>query len=501
MNFRKANNNTWTDATYYIRKTATDNIITLPIAFYGDGTSATVAVNGQSSQTSTPSPQNPIDINGVGEMSANLTNVNTFTNSETTDSGRDYFNAQLRLSNGTYTNLSITKTGHYKLSIGNVGNTTVVLRHSGQSKNIKILEYIATFSESQTVTVSFDVEGYDPENLNGLVLNNIMLNVGSDELPYAPYGQLVIPITKDNVTTNYALGNIQSIRKIKKLVFDGTEEWGNYISSASGIGATLTITDMLSNGRINGYCTHFVTQNSPAHSSLNGITFGASNQIIYITFSTDTATALNLTDTTSIKTWLASEYANGTPVTIYYVLATPETATLNESLMGVSDYSDSISASIPTTDGANSINVPTTLQPSSVDVNYHGWHPMSDVHEYHVGTNLIDCAIENGGYNAATGEKISGDYYRTADYIAVEPNTDYIFGRGGVSLAVYVCLYTSDKTFIERLYPRRGQYFTTSESTHYITMYRSNNETSEQWQLNKGQSILPYEAYYEPYWE
>lgn len=133
---------------------------------------------------------------------------------------------------------------------------------------------------------------------------------------------------------NLATGQME--RKIKKLVVDGTENWSGYNLSASGIGATLIISDMLSNGRQNGFCTHFPAQYSPSQSTLNGITFGAGNNTIYITFSAASASALNITDTASIKAWFAKQYISEAPVTIWYVLATQttETITLPSGLSG-----------------------------------------------------------------------------------------------------------------------------------------------------------------------
>lgn len=361
----------WVSIPYRKYGTDTDVITSLPTNIIGDGTNATVVVNGQSSQASPPSPSSPVPVSGVGEISVNLTNVNSFTNSETTDTGRDYFRAQLRLSDSTNVAQDVMSNGHYKLSIENVGNTTVTFRHSGQTTNILIFTYTATFSTPQTVTVSFDVEGYDPENLNGLVLRNIMLNVGADELPYAPYGQYVIPVTKNGVTTNYALGTVQSTRRIKKVVLTGQENWAingegtdkAYFSYSTGDNIQISTTQI---------CSHY---------SYNTVTESNTNTGIYVTslgvirIREDNAETSSLTTFTA---FLAQQYATGTPVTVWYVLATEETGIVNEPLMKIGDYADSISASIPTTDGANILDISTTLQPSSVDVTYHGWHSKAD---------------------------------------------------------------------------------------------------------------------------
>jgi hypothetical protein len=62
----------------------------------------------------------------------------------------------------------------------------------------------------------------------------------------------------------------------------------------------------------------------------------------------------------------------------YYVLRQTETATVNEPLMKIGTYADSISGvSIPTTDGANTITVDTTVQPSEFTATWTGWHDSS----------------------------------------------------------------------------------------------------------------------------
>ena len=84
-----------------------------------------------------------------------------------------------------------------------------------------------------------------------------------------------------------------------------------------------------------------------------------------------------------LKSYLATQYAAGTPVIIWYVLETPETAVVNEPLRKIGDYADTVSGiTIPTIAGTNTIDVDTTLKPSEVSVNYKGWHPVSALHKF-----------------------------------------------------------------------------------------------------------------------
>ena len=233
--------------------------------------------------------------------------------------------------------------------------------YNGLSRTVSSTDGYVTIGYRQYSVSAPDVANY-----------NVMLNSGSTALPYEPYG-IKIPISSANTTTPVYLGEVQTTRRIKKVVLTGDENWSGYSLSASGVGAILNISDMLNNGRNNGYCTHFAAQFSPNASTIDGITFGASNTTLYITFSTATATALNLTDAASIITWFSQQYTAGTPVTIWYILATPETAVVNESIRKINNYTDTVTTSIPVTINSDSVDINTTLKPSAVEAPSLSW--------------------------------------------------------------------------------------------------------------------------------
>ena len=77
------------------------------------------------------------------------------------------------------------------------------------------------------------------------------------------------------------------------------------------------------------------------------------------------------------KSYLAQQYAAGTPVTVWYVLSTEETAVVNEPLMKIGDYADTLSMEqagvrIPTANGSTTLDVETTVKPSEVYIKYRG---------------------------------------------------------------------------------------------------------------------------------
>lgn len=195
-------------------------------------------------------------------------------------------------------------------------------------------------------------------------------------------GQYKIPISSANTTTPIYLGEVQTTRKIKKYEFTGQENISLY-NAAGLLGFQYLMGTMQSNMRTNGLCTHFVPQTTGSGRTGDGITFGANNQYLYFTFSAATISAYNLTDVESISSFLRAQYAAGTPVTVWYVLETPTTGIVNEPLRKIGDYADEVSGiTIPTITGANTIDVDTTLKPSEVSINYHGWHSIQSLHGF-----------------------------------------------------------------------------------------------------------------------
>ena len=99
-----------------------------------------------------------------------------------------------------------------------------------------------------------------------------------------------------------------------------------------------------------------------ARTGTNAITFRVSDTI---------ATTLD-----AWKQFLRDEYAAGTPVTVWYVLNEAQTTIVNEPLMKIGDYSDTVASSnqgapqIPKWNGQNTLSIDTTVQPSAVSLTY-----------------------------------------------------------------------------------------------------------------------------------
>lgn len=191
-------------------------------------------------------------------------------------------------------------------------------------------------------------------------------------------GQYKITISSANTTTPVYLGEVETTRKIRKLVLTGAEEYTQY-AGGTGVGIRLTVDDMRIPSsvaqRVDGYCTHFLPATTPSGAIGDNITFGTSSNIIYMILSVASQQALNVSNFDEFKAWISAQYAAETPVCVWYVLATEETAVVNEPLMRIGDNADTLSyrqsgAHIPTTDGLNIFDIDTTVKPSEVYLKY-----------------------------------------------------------------------------------------------------------------------------------
>lgn len=160
----------------------------------------------------------------------------------------------------------------------------------------------------------------------------------------------------------------------------------SYTSGASGIGFSFEMNTMMRNARRIGICTHFEPQTSPSGSTLDGVTFGVNNFRIYFTFSAQTATSLNLTNINDVRAWIDAQYANGTPVTVYYVLETPTT----EVIHGNNFFDDSKSGMIQ-------INASTQRYGTSLGA-------------LQAGTYTISYTLDNPNSNMFYGYRIDDTY-------------------------------------------------------------------------------------------
>ena len=372
MNFIKyvEASDTWVDS-HYIMGTATDTITTLPAVLYPNAVTATVGLKGNTVQNGTPSPQNPVMPNGTGDMSSNL--VESYLSGCNIDaSGKLISNASYNMfyakveQGKTYCLDSTATVGGFYENLPTIGS----ISYDGQRISFSLSAFTAP------------IDGYLAYR-KASSETTAMMNEGNELLPYSPYGYK-IPISSASTTTNVYLGEVQSTRNIQKLVLTGEED---ITSTHLNVG--------LFNIPVAGYlrllnqvtciCSHYIgAANVGGWSAVNDKTacfyaYTGTLEILYIRDSTYSTIA-------DFKAYLQQQYTNGTPVTVYYVLATETTGIVNEPLMKIGDYADTLSnVSIPVTAGGDTISVDTTVQPSEVTATYKGWHPVANVHERESG--------------------------------------------------------------------------------------------------------------------
>lgn len=178
-----------------------------------------------------------------------------------------------------------------------------------------------------------------------------------------------LPLTVNGTEYPIYLGQVETTRRIKKLVLDGTEptwqEWNN-----------------LNLFRVPDTPLDYRWQKGGA--ICDSLPLVARNNLTINTFCWSTGTIgeiiinINNYNLADLKTYLSSN-----PITVYYVLATPEIVTLNEPLHKIGDYADTISfaqagVTIPTVSGANVFDMTAAVKPSEVYIKGKGIKPTND---------------------------------------------------------------------------------------------------------------------------
>lgn len=358
----------WVSSDYGIMKTATDTITTLPADIYPNDTTATVGLKGNMSQTGTPTPTTPIQPQETGERTGNLWDED-YTGINTNAIYRPLFvgDGEFTLSTNFKPNGGITDI--FLLS-GNVSSGISSSTNGAyEGKNI------TAQSVNGYITIAYRANAR--QSSGSLPYCKTMLNTGSTPLPYEPYGYK-LDISSGDTTTPVYLGEVETTRKVKKWVLTGNETWYAYSAgnvhqfytqnmviggvASSSAYSTIAPYGMTVDSRIGDYGCYLVS---------------SGNEIAFQMY----GSKADFPTQTEWKSYLAQQYAAGTPVCVWYVLANETTGIVNEPLRKIGDYADTVSGiTIPVTAGGDTISVDTTLQPSEVTVNYKGWHP-AIVHE------------------------------------------------------------------------------------------------------------------------
>lgn len=339
----------------------------------------------------TPSPSTPMQIlcnNGVIKVSPNLYNPATrttgyyiSTTGVMTTESNSYYSALIPVQpNTAYVYSGISKVGNKRL-------------HAYDSNG----DWIEQINYTNVAAgLPFSTTGTTPNNCKYVRISGnqsdteVQLEQGSTATTYMPYGQIYTDGTTETVTDNasnvatcqrlLSVGNYKDTQEILSgvvsrnvgiKVLDGTEDW--VLSSAVGTSSLFhcTQTNMDYTSTSAAICTHYigvlpsVAGNIQANQSVKAGYSGSATAYTRL-YLRDTSFAT----TSDLTTFLATQYANGTPVIVVYPLATPTTEsvagqTLNKAPV---TYSGSISGLTGTT-VTSSHTVPTPTQPLQINCN------------------------------------------------------------------------------------------------------------------------------------
>lgn len=333
----------------------------VPVTITADGTPLLdYLISGNTVQSGTPTPDNPIMPEGTGERTGNLFDINATPTKYSQSTTVTVDGRTLTISGSWYIYYEIDvvpNTDYYiKWSLDYTEiegrGTIAILTTSGQTITQQSAQPFSFNSgENQRIRVYIYSGSSAPTTV---IISNIMLNTGSTALPYEPYGYK-IPISSASTTTPVYLGEVQTTRRIGKID----------LSELSWI--------MITNGL-------WVTVNIPniKYTSVNTELGDGISEKYTIHTGSGMSTALNCiaidVSQVSVNTGSPSEKPTGM---FWYVLAEPETGIVNEPLMKIGEYADTLSmeqagAQIPTANGSTTLDVETTVKPSEVYIKYRG---------------------------------------------------------------------------------------------------------------------------------
>lgn len=180
-----------------------------------------------------------------------------------------------------------------------------------------------------------------------------------------------IPVEIGLSTQSIDLSTVETIRRIKNVTINGTEDWLLQSINQYNIANFYMYVDAYVASTNLAMSNYFQVQTTAI-----GITqtegfllvrVSETRSIIYVRINADTASTVE-----EFIQWIE----NLTDTLHFYFATNDITDTLNEPLQKIGNYADSISnITLTTTAGAKSFGVDTAVKPSEITLNFRGWHP------------------------------------------------------------------------------------------------------------------------------
>ena len=277
-------------------------------------------ISGNTTQSGTPTPESPVMPNGTGERTGNLWVAIKCSYTSLPDSSVWVYSSSLtgsvyRIPCKPNTKYTLYLVGNVSISIWRICEVSTDVVPNATSTSVPTTGAYATAvpaSKSATFTTSASAKYIlfqTNETAYDSVLPVIMLIEGNTKIPYEPWG-VKIPISSANATTPIYLGEVQTTRKIKKLVLTGEETFVATTASIHYRCRTTLVPKGIAQSAVNVLSTHYFASAGARDGAITLTTDGGS---IYFTDDTNAVTA------ETFKAYLAAQYAAGTPVTVWYV--------------------------------------------------------------------------------------------------------------------------------------------------------------------------------------
>lgn len=347
-----------------------------PLSFPSDGSPITIwSMIGNGEQPGTPAPDNIITPEMCGVLNENLAIIDTDSYSL-----NNWYYEDTRLTDllapGTYTISFVTDsitagaTTDGTIGIGTTSDYTEDVEWFTREAVGSMTTVTVTLTESKCIWARFVRDHNIVKITCSISVSQIRVEEGSTAYGYK------LPLTNAGQTIPVYLGEVPTVRRVKKLVLTGKEQW-QFFSDAIGAWQ-FYINDISLGGVAQSSCMSNIAPYGATATTRQRYDYGcylvtAGNGVGFqMKGVKDT-----FTDIASWKSYLAAQYAAGTPVTIWYIMATEQTGIVNEPLCKIGTYADELRSedagvSIPTVKGQNTLTVDTPIQPSKMSITYRG---------------------------------------------------------------------------------------------------------------------------------
>ena len=352
---------------------------TVPLTINGIGKDLKAwSITGNTVQNGTPAPDTPQEVKAVGDRTGNLFDGTIcIDNVILSQYGNLTPNNSYALSEYIPVEPNMSYIYHFYHNIAENRSTYSICEYDSNQNVIQPLT-VQWITENRDYNISFTTQAntaYIRINWKKAPDDDLMLITGSTPLPYEPYGYKIPVVTSadgtEPITTpiyldkplykigdyadsiNYAEQKVE--RVVKELVLTGKENWyymPNYdVENTVRIHSSEILPDR--KGTMLDLCSHFErmdyhslnVSNKPAFSIASG------TQLVFRVSKAEGSAV------TYFKSYLAAQYAAGTPVKVYYVMKTPETNTVEP-------------VEIPTINGTTVIDVDTAVKPTEMYTKY-----------------------------------------------------------------------------------------------------------------------------------